>query len=481
MPTTHSKGFIGEFLLGETGWDDEMNANLRRANALTLDEWAHEPLTTVGLAYGYRGGIIWTGDVISKVPSGSVLVTASNVNYVERDAAGTVTANIVGWTSGRTPMAVVTTGVSAVTGVEDWRTYQSKSATALASMHRLRVGPTDIAPASADAFAVNGEGFFRLDRAALTAVVVHNQSSNAAASASLYVKNDAVQGGVSSRNNGVAREIWFGTETAHDVRVMRANAAIAAFDATAFFAQIADSYDLGSSLQRWRDAHISRYVLVGTPPGGAQGIRTETGVSSREAGYTLTNSDGSVQGLFSLPGTYTRIGSTTAHRFTLMSNNVDRWDILSAGHFTAVDDATYDIGEAADNRPRDLHLSRNAVAGGRGTFAGLTATRQSQVAPQSITANTGATNIDLSLSNNHEVSMESNTTFSVSNGVAGSWHTIFLKPDATGSRVPTFPGTFEWPQSVTPGFTTTPAKTDTIFLYVKGDGNYRLYLGGLNQ
>jgi hypothetical protein len=56
-----------------------------------------------------------------RVANGTVALTNNVVNYVERTAAGVVSANALGFTAGRIPMAKVTTAGGAITAVEDWR------------------------------------------------------------------------------------------------------------------------------------------------------------------------------------------------------------------------------------------------------------------------------------------------------------------------------------------------------------------------
>jgi hypothetical protein len=86
------------------------------------DPFGWDPGTTSGLNYGYKTGVVLnSSQVPAIIAAGTVALTASQTNYVERTTDGTVSANTTGWTAGRCPMAVVTTGVSTVTAVVDWR------------------------------------------------------------------------------------------------------------------------------------------------------------------------------------------------------------------------------------------------------------------------------------------------------------------------------------------------------------------------
>lgn len=73
--------------------------------------------TTTGLTFGYKAGRFHNGLAIVSVSAGTVLLTASQTNYVEVHRAGTVSANISGFTSGSLPLYVVVTGAGTITSV----------------------------------------------------------------------------------------------------------------------------------------------------------------------------------------------------------------------------------------------------------------------------------------------------------------------------------------------------------------------------
>ena len=59
----------------------------------------------------------------------------------------------------------------------------------------------------------------------------------------------------------------------------------------------------------------------------------------------------------------TGIRSSAADTFEIVTAGADRWQITSAGHLLAVDDATYDIGASGATRPRNMFLSGTATLG----------------------------------------------------------------------------------------------------------------------
>ncbi|MEK6244017.1 MAG: tail fiber protein [Pseudomonadota bacterium] len=77
--------------------------------------------TTVGLTYGYFGGTLAVDGVVTAIADGTVVLTAAQTNYVERTPAGAVSANIVGFSADKIPMAQVVAGATAITGITDKR------------------------------------------------------------------------------------------------------------------------------------------------------------------------------------------------------------------------------------------------------------------------------------------------------------------------------------------------------------------------
>ncbi len=77
--------------------------------------------TTSGLTYGYFGGVLNVDGVPTTIADGTIALTGSATNYVERDHAGTVSKNTTGFSADKVPMAQIATGVSSITTVTDKR------------------------------------------------------------------------------------------------------------------------------------------------------------------------------------------------------------------------------------------------------------------------------------------------------------------------------------------------------------------------
>jgi len=118
-----------------------------------------------------------------------------------------------------------------------------------------------------------------------------------------------------------------------------------------FIATADATYDIGlSGASRPRSVYVAMSVLVGP--------------SLTIDSYNIGGGAGNL-----------RVGTYSATTLTLFSNNVDRWQVTTAGHFVAVTDNTLDIGASGATRPRDLFLGRNlSVAGTVGVNTPPTAT-----------------------------------------------------------------------------------------------------------
>lgn len=88
-------------------------------------QFAQDHATTTGLTYGYKAGIYNDGQTYTRIPAGTIALTASVVNDIYIDYSGTPV--VARATVGATPtvdmvlIAQVTTGVSTITTVDDYR------------------------------------------------------------------------------------------------------------------------------------------------------------------------------------------------------------------------------------------------------------------------------------------------------------------------------------------------------------------------
>jgi len=74
-----------------------------------------------GLTFAYFGGAVLENGAPVSVAAGTVTLTASATNYVQRTPGGAVSVNTTGFTAGYIPMAEVVTNASAITTVTDMR------------------------------------------------------------------------------------------------------------------------------------------------------------------------------------------------------------------------------------------------------------------------------------------------------------------------------------------------------------------------
>lgn len=73
--------------------------------------------TTSGLTFGYKAGRFHNGLSNVTISAGTILLSASNTNYIEVDRSGTVSKNTSGFTSGWLPLWTIVTGVSGITTI----------------------------------------------------------------------------------------------------------------------------------------------------------------------------------------------------------------------------------------------------------------------------------------------------------------------------------------------------------------------------
>ena len=116
--------------LGEDEGAQVLDFTTRFLDYLIVDNFATNPSTTVGLVYGYRGGVIYNevGNPI-KLGGGTIQLPANSVLYIERNIDGVVSYSQNGFTGGSfSSMAVIITDDVKILSIEDWRTIGSSEA-----------------------------------------------------------------------------------------------------------------------------------------------------------------------------------------------------------------------------------------------------------------------------------------------------------------------------------------------------------------
>ena len=87
-----------------------------------VSAFGYDQSTSTGLTYGYYGGVVLVNATPTPIAAGTVSLTASATNYVQRSPDGSsVTVNTTGWTPGMVPMAEVVTNATNITTVTDMR------------------------------------------------------------------------------------------------------------------------------------------------------------------------------------------------------------------------------------------------------------------------------------------------------------------------------------------------------------------------
>jgi hypothetical protein len=109
----------------------EVAANYFFDAASPASAFGRRGATSAGLTWGYYGGTIMLDGVPTQIANGTLALTASQTNYVERTRAGTVSSNTSGFTAGRIPLYQVVTGSSTVTSYTDWRSLEIPTPTGL--------------------------------------------------------------------------------------------------------------------------------------------------------------------------------------------------------------------------------------------------------------------------------------------------------------------------------------------------------------
>lgn len=78
---------------------------------------------TVALAFAYYGGLMLSDGAFSTIANGTVSLTASATNYIERTRAGIVSKNTTAFTAGLIPLYTAVTSTSGITTLTDYRDF----------------------------------------------------------------------------------------------------------------------------------------------------------------------------------------------------------------------------------------------------------------------------------------------------------------------------------------------------------------------
>jgi len=112
--------------ISSTQAQKEVTANALYDAASHATAWGRRASTTSALTWGYYGGVLWVDGVLTAIANGTVALSASTTNYVERTRAGVVSKNTTGFTAGSTPLYTIVTGSATITSYTDHRITETQ-------------------------------------------------------------------------------------------------------------------------------------------------------------------------------------------------------------------------------------------------------------------------------------------------------------------------------------------------------------------
>jgi hypothetical protein len=461
-----------------------MNENIQRLNALVVAHWGTERNATVGLTYGYTGGVAFSGGTLVLVGPGTVSLTSLTTNYVERTVAGVVSANTTGWSSGSIPMAKIVTAASTITSIEDWRSLS------IAGLNGDWLGRNAQWSGVHTVGGLSTSGGFELASTPIPISALKAGLANAGVADELAIY---AKGNIQVYVNGT--KCWQVTTAGH---------LLAGADGTV---------DIGQAgVQRPRHAFITGKYTGGsieviqasnTSIDFIKASNPDTG-SSNAVFATLTADNILAQFGASKPSAGAIIGTRSAHPLFVVVNGNTAWQWTSAAHLQPTVDATYDLG-VPGARPRDLTISRDLTAGrdlditgdavvGGGldvlgsssladvtVGAGLDVTAGSAKAARTTGTWNGTVTENLVTSgNNLERTITGNvSSLTFATPTVGTWYTLILTQDATGGRTVTWPANFRWPYALAPDLGA--ANVRSIISFYWNGSDYSPIAGGLGM
>ena len=103
------------------GKDEAEDDNDKSQADVPARAFGHLGSTTTGLTFGYFGGNLNVDGVVTAIADGTLVLTASQTNYVQRTPAGAVSFNTTGFDADKIALHQVTTDAGGITAVTDKR------------------------------------------------------------------------------------------------------------------------------------------------------------------------------------------------------------------------------------------------------------------------------------------------------------------------------------------------------------------------
>lgn len=134
----------------------------QQAHAVTVNEnfmavgpagiFGEKKYLSVGLTFGYYGGLLLVNGVSTPIADGTVALTASANNYIERTPAGVVSKNTTGFTAGNVPLHTLVTSTTTITTRTDNRVagYAGASVPAVGLLTRSVAGGANVTLTAAE-------------------------------------------------------------------------------------------------------------------------------------------------------------------------------------------------------------------------------------------------------------------------------------------------------------------------------------------
>lgn len=109
-------------------WGPKLNTDMDIIDsALFSHHYAENAASHSGLDFAYKSGVVRDDNTVSTTVADVVALADDDTNYVEVTAAGVVSANVVGFTTGRIPLFEVVTAAGAIGAVTDKRAFMGRT------------------------------------------------------------------------------------------------------------------------------------------------------------------------------------------------------------------------------------------------------------------------------------------------------------------------------------------------------------------
>lgn len=311
-------------VVGNTDYPTKINAlidDLKNAANLPGLPFSFNETTTAALVLGLFGGQLSVNGVLTTIADGTIALTGASTNYVEHTAAGVVSANTLGFSADKFPIAEVVTDAGSITGYTDRRNVNSMLMPGMLSLSVAGGAGTTVLTAAEWANdilhftgALTGNRIIEVPAAVSRPKVIGNATTGAF---SLTVKTNAGTGkAVTQGKRGAVFCDGTNVELAADDPAGVAQQPFAAGTRMLFQQTAAPTGWTKETSATYNDAAL-RMVTGAVGTGGADAFSTHFGTGKSTAGFTLTTSEMPAHthqsaATYTLDGTYTQLRAADA-------------------------------------------------------------------------------------------------------------------------------------------------------------------------